>query len=85
MNPQRETRIHAQDVRMSAAVYRRFGSPEVVRIEDAPKPSPGHDEVLVRVRASTVSAADHRARGRTIPNVVAGRGLTVRPLCPVEG
>ena len=72
MNPQRETRIHAQDARMSAAVYRRFGSPEVVRIEGAPKPSPGHGEVLVRVRASTVSAADHRARGRTVP---AGLGL----------
>jgi len=72
MNPQRETHIHAQDVRMSAAVYRRFGSPELVRIEDAPKPSPGHGEVLVRVRASTVSAADHRARERTVP---AGLGL----------
>ncbi|TFB48151.1 NAD(P)-dependent alcohol dehydrogenase [Cryobacterium tagatosivorans] len=57
---------------MKAAVYRRFGAPEVVLIEELPKPAPGPDEVLVRVCASTVSAADHRSRGRTVP---AGLGL----------
>ena len=72
MNMQPETRTQAQDVRMKAAVYRRFGAPEVVLIEELPKPAPGPDEVLVRVHASTVSAADHRSRGRTVP---AGLGL----------
>jgi NADPH:quinone reductase-like Zn-dependent oxidoreductase len=52
---------------MMAATYRRFGGPEVVRIEEAPKPSPRPDEVLIRVHASTLSAADHRARSRTVP------------------
>lgn len=74
MNMQPETRTQAQDVRMKAAVYRRFGTPEVVRIEELPKPVPGPDEVLVKVHASTVSAADHRARGRTAPQ---GLGLMV--------
>lgn len=55
-------------VTMKAATYRRFGSPEVVRIEELAKPSPRPDEVLVRVRASTLSAADHRARSRTVPS-----------------
>lgn len=57
---------------MRAAVYRRFGAPEVVHIEEVPKPSPKGDEVLVKVHASTVSAADHRSRSRTVPK---GLGL----------
>ena len=52
---------------MRAAVYRHFGPPEAVRVEEIPKPSPGRGEVLVKVHASTVSAADHRARGRDVP------------------
>lgn len=52
---------------MKAAVYRKFGPPGVVRVEDVPKPSPRHDEVLVKVHASTVSIADHRSRSRDIP------------------
>ena len=57
---------------MRAAVYRRFGGPEVVRVEEVPDPSVGPQDVLVRVGASTVSAADHRARSRNVP-----RGLGV--------
>ncbi|MFE4833915.1 NAD(P)-dependent alcohol dehydrogenase [Arthrobacter sp. NPDC056691] len=52
---------------MKAASYRRFGAPEVVRIEDIAKPAPRPDEVLIKVHASTVSAADHRARSRSVP------------------
>jgi len=52
---------------MKAAVYRQFGPPEVVRVEEIPKPSPGRDDVLVKVHASTVSVADHRARAREVP------------------
>ncbi|BCW68402.1 alcohol dehydrogenase [Arthrobacter sp. NicSoilB4] len=52
---------------MRAAAYRRFGGPEVVRLEEVPRPSPRPDEVLIRVHASTLSAADRRARSRTVP------------------
>jgi NADPH:quinone reductase-like Zn-dependent oxidoreductase len=55
---------------MRAAVYRRFGGPEVVRIEDLPKPSPNAGEVLIRVHATTVSAADHRSRTKDVPKGV---------------
>ena len=57
---------------MAAAVYRRFGSPDVVRIETVARPTPGEDEILIRVEASTVSIADHRARSRSVPK---GLGL----------
>jgi NADPH:quinone reductase-like Zn-dependent oxidoreductase len=57
---------------MTAAVYRRFGPPEVVQTEATRKPTPKAGEVLIKVHASTVSAADHRARSRDIP---AGLGL----------
>jgi NADPH:quinone reductase-like Zn-dependent oxidoreductase len=47
---------------MRAAVYERYGSPEVLHVTDVPKPSPGEKDVLVRVHATTVCAADWRLR-----------------------
>ncbi len=52
---------------MKAAVYRAYGPPDVVRLEDAPKPVPGDREVLVKVLATTVSTADWRARSLEMP------------------
>jgi NADPH:quinone reductase-like Zn-dependent oxidoreductase len=60
---------------MKAAVYTRYGPPEVVEIVDVPKPVPKHDEVLIKVRATTVSSADWRARSLDIPR---GFGLMAR-------
>ncbi len=57
---------------MTAAVYRHFGEPDVVRLEQVAIPTPGPGGVLIKVHASTVSVADHRARSRDIP---AGLGL----------
>jgi len=47
---------------MNAVVQDRYGPPEVLRIEEVERPVPRDDEVLVRVRASTVSQADTHAR-----------------------
>ena len=52
---------------MKAAVYRRFGGPDMVRVEEQPKPAPRRGELLVRVQATTVSAADYRARTKHVP------------------
>jgi len=43
---------------MKAAVITRYGSPDVVRIRDVPRPSPATGEVLVRVHATTVGRTD---------------------------
>jgi NADPH:quinone reductase-like Zn-dependent oxidoreductase len=52
---------------MTAAVYERFGGPDAVHLAEVPRPRPSSGELLVRVRATTVSAADHRTRARDVP------------------
>ena len=43
---------------MKAAVYTRYGPPDVVQIEDVEKPVPKDNEVLIRVRAASVNPLD---------------------------
>ncbi len=43
---------------MRAVVYDRYGPPEVLRVEEVERPVPKPGEVLVRVRASTVTRSD---------------------------
>jgi NADPH:quinone reductase-like Zn-dependent oxidoreductase len=47
---------------MRAVVQDRYGPPEVLRIEERAKPAPGPGEVLVRVKAATVSQTDVHIR-----------------------
>jgi NADPH:quinone reductase-like Zn-dependent oxidoreductase len=49
---------------MKAIIYRRFGSPDVLRCEEVARPEPGQAELLVRVRAASVNQLDwHMLRG----------------------
>jgi NADPH:quinone reductase-like Zn-dependent oxidoreductase len=43
---------------MRAVVVDRYGPPEVLRIEELDRPTPRDDEVLIRVRTSTVNRTD---------------------------
>jgi NADPH:quinone reductase-like Zn-dependent oxidoreductase len=41
-----------------AAVYDHYGTPDVLRVEDVPTPSPGPGQVLVRVAATSINLRD---------------------------
>jgi len=47
---------------MQAAVFRKYGAPEVVKIEMRPKPVPGDHQVLIRNYASAVNSGDWKLR-----------------------
>jgi NADPH:quinone reductase-like Zn-dependent oxidoreductase len=47
---------------MRAIVCTGYGPPDVLQLRDVVKPVPKNDEVLVRIRATTVSAADCELR-----------------------
>lgn len=52
---------------MKAAVVTKYGGPEVVKIIDTNKPTPKQNEILVKVKAVTVTAGDSRIRGSHFP------------------
>lgn len=60
---------------MKAVVVNEWGGPEVLKYQDAPKPEPKDDEVLVRVIAAAVNPVDAYVR----QGMFAKRGLDNRP------
>jgi NADPH:quinone reductase-like Zn-dependent oxidoreductase len=50
---------------MKAIVYRCYGTPEVLKLEDIAKPAPADDRVLVKVHAASVNPLDwHYMQGK---------------------
>jgi len=74
---------------LKAYVCRRYGGPEAVELADVPKPLPKDDDLLIRIVATTVTAADWRVRALAVPKGLGpiarlALGLT-RPRQPILG
>lgn len=51
---------------MKAVICTKYGPPEVLQIQDVPKPTPKNNEILVRIIASAVNSGDVRVRGLAV-------------------
>jgi len=69
---------------MRAVTARRYGPPDVLRVEELPRPEPQRGEVLVRVGAVAVSRADAAMRAADPAVARLAAGLR-RPRNPVFG
>ena len=61
---------------MRAVVYRCYGSPDVVKLEELAKPTPADDRMLIRVHAASVNPLDwHYVQGKPyVMRMMAGLG-----------
>ena len=69
---------------MRAVVHDRYGPPDVLRVADVDRPTPAEDEVLVAVRATTVTRTDCGVRAAHPFFMRAFTGL-IRPKRKIAG
>ncbi|MFC1948519.1 NAD(P)-dependent alcohol dehydrogenase [Chloroflexota bacterium] len=74
---------------MKAIVCTKYGPPEVLQLKEVPKPTPRENEILVKIHATTVTAADVIDRSFSFPPYLKpaaklSLGIT-RPKKPILG
>jgi NADPH:quinone reductase-like Zn-dependent oxidoreductase len=66
-------------------VYTKYGSPDILELKEVEKPTPKDDEVLIRVHAASVNAAElHLVRGKPFLVRLMGLGL-LKPKHTIPG
>lgn len=74
---------------MEAVICPKYGSPEVLQLQEVNRPMPRDNEVQIKVKATTVAVADCRIRGFDVPRsfwLPARLGLGImRPRMPIIG
>jgi len=57
--------LRSNAVRMKAIVYRQYGSPDVLRLEEVEKPTPAANQLLIKVHDASLNPLDwHFMRGK---------------------
>lgn len=54
---------------MKAVTYKKYGSPDVLKLVHLEKPTPGSNEVLVKIHSTTVTSGDTRLRSSNFPGI----------------
>ena len=69
---------------MRAITYKKYGGPEVLKIEEVETPVPAEDEILVKVKATTVTSVDCTFRAGEATAARLFTGIT-KPKNPILG
>ena len=55
------------ETHMKATICRKYGPPDVLELEEIQKPTPGDDEAILKVQASSVGARDCESHSFSFP------------------
>ena len=58
---------------MKAVIIHAYGGPEVLKLEDVPRPEPKEDEILIRVVAASINPVDVAIRKGYLAELLGNR------------